>query len=198
MTALYRMRTLLTGFNGGPGVSTMYFLDTATAVASVHTFWDAVKTYMADAVNIQVDAQGDVIEDTSGTITGAWGATPVAAINCSGSGTVAPAQGVQAKWLTSTILDGRRLRGRTFLVPTTTTLFTSSGEVSSVPLAAIATAAQNLVTAQSASFVVWHRPRPARAADGSRPAVTERTGGHGLVTGHSVPVKPVVLRSRRD
>lgn len=197
MTSLYRVRTELTGFGGGPGVATMYFLDTDTAVASVHDFWGTVAAAMPPVVHMQVVPAGDIIESTTGTITGAWAASAVTEVVGQGAADYASPAGVIVGWGTNTILDGRRLRGRTFIVPLSFDAYQNDGTIGTTTLPNFVNAATGLISEQADSFVIWHRPREAVAADGSRPAITARAGGHGLVVRHTVPDKVAVLRSRR-
>jgi hypothetical protein len=197
MTALYRMRTALTGFSGAPGVVTQYFSSLADTTVDLHTFWESVKVYIPSVVHVQVENVGDIIESTTGTITDAWQAAPVAETVCTGGGAYAGPAGAQIRWDTATIVDGRRLRGRTFLVPLVTGAYESNGTILGTALTAFTNAAAALVNAQAPEMVVWHRPRAARAADGSRPEVTARAGSFGAITASSVPDRVAVLRSRR-
>lgn len=198
MTAISRVRTTFTGLPGGAGVATHYFLDTDTAVASLHTFWGALAGLFPAGLQIQVISAGDTIEDTNGELTGAWGASAVAVVNGGGTSSYAAPVGGLVTWGTDTILDGHRLRGRTFMVPLSKEYFGPGGGLGSTIAADIETAADALVIAQSESMVVWHRPREAKPADGSVEAVTARDGGHGLVVRASCYTKAAVLRSRRD
>lgn len=198
MTSLNRVRVGWSGFPGAPGVSTFYFLDVATAVASLVTLFTALRPNCPTDVTWRVESAGDIIEDTTGVITGAWGADPVSDITGSASGTYSAPSGGMIGWETATILDGRRLRGRTFIVPLAGSQYDSSGSLTADAYNGMGDSAIAFLVEQSSSFVLWHRPRVAHAADGSRPAVTARTGGHGLVTTSRVPDKAVVLRSRRD
>lgn len=185
MTELYRLRTTLTGFPGGPGVATMFFLDVATAVSSVHSFWTTVKAGMPSDVNLQVENTGDIIEDTTGALTGAWGATAVSSLSGVGTGPYSAPSGACITWLTDTITDRKRLRGRTFVVPLAGDMYQSDGSLASGTLSNLQGAADDLIAAQSASFVIWHRG-------------TGTDGSNGLVTAARVADKAAILRSRRD
>lgn len=189
---------MLSGFPGGPGVATTYFLDTDTALASLHDFWEAMALGMPSAVTIVQDPAGDVIEDTTGEITGSWGADPVGAITGASASVYAAPVGIVVEWLTSTILDGRRLRGKTFIVPMSSSVLDTSGSIADTALVGLRAAALNFSIEQSASFVIWHRPKfgPKPVGGGARPLL--QAGGHGLVTSTRVPDKSAVLRSRRD
>jgi hypothetical protein len=198
MTHLYRYRTELTGFLGGPGIATHFFLDNETAEASLHTFWTAVSHAMPDIVRISVASSGDVIEDTTGELVGAWAGDANEVISGLTSGSFAAPAGACVRWDTSTILDGKRLRGRTFIIPWAGNGFDANGTLAATPLGTTEAAALELIIEQAESMVIWHRPFAGRAAVGSRPARAAHAGGHGLVTASSVPDKVVVLRSRRD
>src|SRR5665811_2634543 len=107
------------GWTGAPGVSTFYFVDTATAVDSVRAFFQAMSGDIPSGIDIQVESSGDTLESTTGALTGTWIADPVEVVHCGGGGTYAAPAGAVVDWLTSTIAAGRRLRGRTFIVPLT-------------------------------------------------------------------------------
>jgi len=198
MTTLYRHRTQLINFPGGPGVSTMYFLDTTTAVASLETFWTALAPFLPGDIDILIEPGGDQISDVNGELTGAWTADPVAEITATGSSTYAAAGGALINWNTATILDGHRVRGRTFVVPICSNLYTDQGQLTTALQSDFQGYANEFVTEQATSFVVWHRPFAGREATTKLKAKAAHDGGHALVTGSSVSTKMAVLRSRRD
>jgi hypothetical protein len=176
----------------------MYFLDTATATASIHDFWDTFKALLPVDVHIVVDPSGDTIEDTTGDLVGSWAGDPQDEIVGTDTTPYAAPVGAMVNWTTGTVLDGHRLRGKSYIVPITGQQFQNDGSLGATALTLLGGAATEFVIEQSASFVIWHRPRDAKAADGSRPAVTARAGGHAVVTGNRVPDFAAVLRSRRD
>jgi hypothetical protein len=185
MTEIYRLRSTWTGFVGSPGVSTMFFLDVATAVASVHTFWTVVAAKLPSDVHIQVENTGDILEDTTGELTGAWSAASVASIGGAMSDPYSAPSGAVVDWLTETITAGHRLRGRTFVVPLGGPTYQADGSLAAATITLIQGAADDLIASQSASFVIWHRG-------------TGSDGSNGLVTAARVPDLAAVLRSRRD
>ena len=77
MTDLYRCRASWTGFSGAPGVTTMYGLVSGALVTTMHDLFVALGPYLPDSVTVQVEATGDVIDDATGALTGAWTDTPV-------------------------------------------------------------------------------------------------------------------------
>lgn len=185
MTDLYRVRSTWTGFPGAPGVTTMYTLDMATFLSAVHTFWSAIADKLPSNVRVNVLNYGDVISDTTGELTDSWTADslePVAGTD--GENYLAPA-GACVNWNTETVVNGRRLKGRTFLVPVAQDAFAHDGSLSPGALSQFQAAADALVSSESSSLVVWHRG-------------TGSDGTFGLVTSATVPDKAIVLRSRRD
>lgn len=198
MTNLLRQRTILSGFQGGPGVATMYFLDVATAIESVSRFWGALSAVLPNTVHITPERSGDTIEDTTGALTGSWLGGVVSAATGQNPGAYSAPSGAVVDWRSGTVLDGKRVRGRTFIVPLAAGGYQDDGTLSPGTIGTIQAAATQFIVEQSNSFVVWHRPYKGRAALGTRPARPAHLGGHALVTASSVPDKAAVLRSRRD
>ena len=198
MTTLFRQRTILSGFPGGPGVATMYFLDASTAVESVSKLWEAFAFAMPSDVTITPERTGDSIEDTTGALVGSWVGGVVTAHVGAIAGNYAAPVGCHVRWDTSTILDKKRLRGRTFVVPLAGGQFTASGAVVQAAADTFQAQATQFILEQSASAVIWHRPFKGSAAVGTRPARPAHLGGHGLITSSRVPTLATVLRSRRD
>lgn len=198
MTSISRMRIGLTGFSGAPGVMTFYCLNPGTSLSVLVAFANDIKAEMPPTVTLSVEGHGDVINDTDGVLTGSWTASEPDSVVGIATGVYAAPAGASIAWLTETILDGRRIKGRTYVVPMATGQYQSDGSLDSTQLGNLRTQAAALVTDGAGDFVVWHRPRAARAAVGSRPAVTARAGGHAVITGSSVADKVAVLRSRRD
>jgi hypothetical protein len=90
------------------------------------------------------------------------------------------------RYETGSILDGRRLIGRTYLVPCSGTIFDADGTISGGDLADLRLAVDDMIASMDGTLVVWHRPKGSRA------------GGYTAVNAATVPDEAVVLRSRRD
>jgi predicted aconitase with swiveling domain len=179
-------------------VATYYGLDFATMPANLIALWTAFAADMPNVVNIKVKQTGDEIEDTTGTLIGAWdNATPEVTIGGSGGDPYAAPIGGMVTWTTGSILDGRRVKGRSFVVPMSADAYVASGEINDVHLTVMQDAANAFVASEDTSLVIWHRPRAARPGP-VPPARAARLGGHALVTGSSVEGKVAVLKSRRD
>lgn len=129
------------------------------------------------------------IFDTSGAQTDEITMTTVpTSIAGSGSGGYAGGSGAVVTWLTGVFHLGRRVRGRTFLVPLQVTAFQADGT--------LASAFQSQVQAAGNTF----------AASTPKPVIRSvKTSGGGTpsavvvpISGCSVPDRAAVLRSRRD
>ena len=198
MASLNRVRVVLTGFPGAPGVATFYAIGVSTFIPALHLLWENMATIMPVDVRINIPPTGDIIESSTGVLTGTWSQASTAEIVGSSAQKYAAPVGILLRWTTDTILDGRHVRGRTFVVPVTNDQFDTNGQVAAGAMANFPAPLNALVSSQSANFVIWHRPRKARAANGTIPAVTARPGGFANVTGSGASPRAVVLRSRRD
>lgn len=198
MAQMHRVRTGMTGKPGSPGVATMYFYNLNTALASVRAFWVAVAPIMPTGLSLQVESVGDIIDDATGDLVGAFSKPAVAPVVATGAGVYAAPVGAVINWHTETIADSHRVRGKTFIVPLHGEAFDIDGSLAATTVGYLAAAAQALQFEQSLDFVVWHRPYAGRAATPTLPAKLAHLGSSALVTSSSVPDKAVVLRSRRD
>jgi hypothetical protein len=198
-TTMNQVRATWSGFVGGPGVSTFYFDGSGIPpAAAVRTFFAALNGSFPGAVSIQVQAAGEGIAPSDGTLEGSWsvGAAP-AVVNGAGSGAYNSAQGYEIVWNTDEIADGRAVKGRTFVVPTAAGIFDTAGLLSAAQVTSCQNAANALIAA-TPHLCVWHRPKKGPKPAGGGPAPVIRAGSWAPVTSASVPRKAVVLTSRRD
>jgi len=108
---------------------------------------------------------------------------PVDVSSNGGVGVYARPAGARTDWLTGAIVSGRRLRGRTFLVPINSAQFDTAGTLVAGAISTMNAAATTYI-GTSASF---------------SPSVWSRT--HGIqadIIAFNVPDTVAVLRSRRD
>lgn len=176
-----------THFHWGPGGgSVTEACDTATA--AMRSFFFGLASLLPIAATINVQQECPLIDEFTGHLTdiGNSTATP-AAVNGTGSGTVAAPAGASVIWLTNVLHRTHRLRGRTFLVPLASAAFEANGTLGSGAITQINTASTTLRTTSSIPFQVWGRP----VSGGS-------DGLASNVIGHSLRDKVAVLRSRRD
>jgi hypothetical protein len=198
MANIARVRVTLTGFIGGPGVSTFYALDGAALIAPLRAFYDAWRNDFPADVRTQVESAGDMIDPATGALTGSWVGTPVSPSSGSSGAVYAAPVGLLVKWLTATVADRSRVKGRTFMVPIVNTDFGSDGQPSPAALDARRLDAAAFVTAASPNLVVWHRPFAGSPSVGNRPARPAHAGSVAIVVGSDISAKAAVLRSRRD
>jgi hypothetical protein len=198
VTLILRIRTVLSGWQGGPGLSTHYFLPgtaggvTADAVdccGRVRAFWIAAGPIFPTTVGMQTSGAVDIIEAVTGQLTGGLsGGSPAGVSGTAGTGFGPYSTDVLLRAQTGVVINGRRVEGRWFLGPACT-----AANVGGVPTAAVGTNATNagaaLNTGATASVpVVWHRPH------GSPPV----GGLHVPISGYQASPEFAVLRSRRD
>jgi hypothetical protein len=163
-----------------------------TAVNAVRTFWDAFKTYLPNEVVLTVSPVVDVYSTSLGALVGSYtAATAPAQVTGGDTGIYSMASGVKVQWNTGVILNGRRVRGSTFIVPAGGTAFTVSGLVGATPRSSINTAGANLISAMATAthpFGVWSRPKTTTSDDGVFSAITAP----------ETVEKGAILRGRRD
>lgn len=194
---IMRIRTVLGGTQGLPGLSTTYangagaspiLADATDMVARVRVFWASLAILLPAGNTAQVSGLVDVLNPVDGTLVGTFSvATP--ALVTGGGGTAAPlAAAVLLVQNTGVIINGRKLLGRTFISPIGVGS-NVNGFVKAADQASILAAAGVTLTGSTASVpVVWHRPNPLTGAAGSAHPVNAF-----VVRGNFA-----VLRSRRD
>jgi hypothetical protein len=182
MASIYRCRAYWSGFTGQPGITNFYFRN-APHMALVKAFFEAAKPNLPTTTKIDYLASGDVLDDSTGRITGGWTDTQQTTTTGTGTGSYIAAGGYGLRLVTGAVVNGRHVVGRVFLVPgagATTTGIPTSTENSTTAAAGAA------ILSGTSDWVVWSRPAPGRS------------GTSNTVT--SVIALPyyVVLRSRRD
>jgi hypothetical protein len=146
--------------SGAGHVSVMYFDTTPTVVsqrAFVNNFWNSVRALQSTTTIYRIREAGRELDSATGALTGAW--TEGTVFNQAGSaGTTPVPDATQAlvQWRTATIVNGRFLRGRTF-IPGLGSGQMQGGNVIGSAVTAINAAATALVSS-SAVLSVWHRP----------------------------------------
>jgi len=185
MASLRRIPVTWSGLTGLPGLS-VFYADMATdAGANLATFFSSVSNRFPNGLSWSTPASGDVISDATGAITGAYtGATVISQTGSGGATAYAAGVGVAITWQTAGIINGRRLKGRTFMCPILASEFQTDGTITAAALTTLGTAAGVLVTADV--LKIWHRPTPG-GTDGISSAVV----------GYSIADRVTALRSRR-
>lgn len=189
-----------TGFPGGPGYSNLYFRDiSGTAAVDQAVVDDAVGKVLAwigywrnripTAVKTGVDPTVEIVESSTGELQGFMTATVPAAAAGLGTASFSAPSGACVSWYTSTVRNGRRMRGRTFIVPLDTTSYEADGTlISSIVTATPAENAKMYATGGPAELGIWARPTTKGGSDGQ----------WALVTAARLNDRPAMLTSRRD
>lgn len=185
---MIRIRAAWQNWPGAPGVTTFY-QDPAVAqadAASVRTMFNAIAALLPSGLTVTVPATGDLIEENTGALSGSWSVTPApTVVTGTGTGAYAGNAGAVMHWLTTTVVNGRRVRGRSFIVPLIGSAFFTDGSLATATITTLANAASAMIATTADHFVVWHRPRPGIP------------GSKAPVVSSSVPDLAISLRSRR-
>ena len=148
----------------------------------MRTFLSSFSTYLPTAVNISFEGLAQLFDD-AGHLTQEISVTPPSSIAGSGGTSWAAPVGAVVNWETGVFnAKGHRIRGRTYLVPLSSTAYDAQGTLGSAVITAIAGGANPLAT----SLVVVSR-NAAGDVTGTTP-----------VSAALIPDKACVLRSRRD
>jgi hypothetical protein len=182
------------GVNGLPGYSKFRFIGELTpsqlnsAAANLRTFWDAIKATLPGGVTITIQPGASYHAD-DGTLTGETTiTTPPTAVVGTGGAVYSAASGYMILWNTGAINGGKKVRGRTYFVPTSTLIFENNGTITLTNVALVQAAATAFATS-TPSPAINSRARP------GNPAATDQTAA--ILSAQMVD-KQVVLRSRRD
>lgn len=187
MTAINRFRVQWTGSAVvGPSLSTFYFSGSAVGKpAALVTFFTAIAGMVAPGVTWTIPGTGDVLEDSTGALTGSWTAAGGGSVVSSGTGVFAQGVGVRAVWQTANVHKGRRVKGTTFIVPLSAAQYQADGTIVNATLTNLLAAQNALIAATTPDFRIWSRP--------------DANGAFALssVTGALAPDTVSTLRSRR-
>lgn len=191
---ILRVTARWSGFAGAPGYSNFHFqsstgvVEAAEARNEVHTFFSTLSARLAPPVRIEVESTVEVLDDATGALVSyVQDGTELAPIVGATTGSFSGPTGAVVNWLTNSVVNGRRSRGRTFIVPLVSTAFDTDGTLTGAALADLNNAAEGLAgDGFTSGFGILSRP-----AGGGTISFSE-------VTGYRVPDMAAVLRSRRD
>ena len=179
----------------GGGLSTFYYPSgstTSTITAQVNTFFTAIKDQFPQGTSWSIPATGDLIDEATGELTGAWSGGTSAVITSTATATTYTAgAGARVRWDTSNIYGGRRVRGATYLIPLRGPGYDTDGTIAAATLTTLSNAAAALVSATQ-PMLIWSRPKLNDAG-----TAVERPGQAFFATASTVPDKVSTLRSRR-
>lgn len=193
VTTINRMQVRITGGTIGEGIATHYWAAEASAVqAALKQFWVSCGSLMGGWVTIRVPNTGETFDVTTGTLNGTWSEGTVSSATGGGSGGSAGGVGACVGWSTNGIRRGRKVRGRTFIVPLAANVYDSDGTLLSTTVTTLNSAVGALMSAAPTALQIYARPTPAPGGIGpdSPGQVAQITSG--LVKDHVS-----WLRSRR-
>lgn len=201
MANLLRGKVNWTGFPGSPGYTVFHanpfqveWTDGATALRNaMNNFMVAISNNLPNNVTVTPDPEVELIESTTGELINTFTTATLAGTTGTGGVAYSGPTGAVVNWRTATIRRGRRMRGRTFLVPLANACYENDGSLTAIARDDIAAAAATFIADVNTELVVYGRPTPATAAN-PNPAPD---GVVGVVTSSSVPDMAAVLRSRR-
>lgn len=195
---MFRVTARWDGWSGAPGYSNFYFGsgfldggligDEAQMLASrVRSAFDELSTLLPEPVRISIESEVPVIDSDSGMIQSFNTIDPPSPVTGRPDSTFAGPAGAVVTWRTGDLRNGRRIRGRTFLVPLSTGVYQDDGTIKESQFPFLRDFADILVGGGlEGDLGVWSRP----------------SGGSGgvfaTVTGYTIPDMAAVLRSRRD
>jgi len=164
MSNVSRITAIWSGFSGAPGYSKFSFIPLAddaarnAAGAAIRAFFASVATYIPSGTTIQVQAQVDDFDITSGQLMSSAPMTTVPTVVTSSAGVTAYAagSGFVVTWGATGVFNGRRIRGRTFIVPAVA-CFENDGTLVSTAISAVTSAGNTLIGATGADLAVWNR-----------------------------------------
>lgn len=201
MADLLRVSMKWSGFTGAPGYTNFHFRDFSTtgsptaadaisATDRVESFIGTIKSLLPNVVNLAVEGDCAVISAETGNLVTVYNGAPAAAqVGTGGVGAYAAPVGAVVTWRTSVVRNNRRIRGRSFIVPTAATAQSTDGSLASTAATTLSTAAAALIDQTGTpDLCVWARPTGPGLSDGT----------FGIVESFSVPDIMAVLRSRRD
>lgn len=211
MAPITRVKLRWSGFQGAPGLTVFHFRDfegaggfaaeAAGGVARVHTFADTIKTLIPGGVTLQVAPDVESIEETTGELLDVRSeVVPGAVFNNAAAGlSYASAVGAVINWRTNGVRNGRRIRGRSFIVPLSGPKFESNGTLGNDTITTLQNAANALILGSGTPDLgVWARPTRVKDAQGVPTGETLPDGIWYVASSANVPDMGAVLRSRRD
>lgn len=181
MAQIWRVVCTWTGGKIGTGYTNLFF---NAGTSTVQACADAARAFFSTAysvgfllptgVSISFPSVVDTIEATNGQLTSNTPITPPGVLTGTGTGGYAAVAGACVTWRTGIFVNGRRIRGRTFLVPAAATALQSDGTIDDGFRTNIVNAATALVAA-APEFIIWRRPTSAAASDGETALVAAGT-----------------------
>lgn len=196
------VRANWSGTTGGPGLTQLAVFggggaplsaaNAQSAVDAVRAWFLGLASYLPNEVTIQVQPSVDQYNQATGQLTDTVTAgTAPAVVTGSSTGNYTGGAGFKVTWETNAIANGRRVRGRTYIVPAGGNVYDNDGTLLATVTTDIINKSNTLLSTLSGAglgLVVWSRPTALGSTDG-------------VITAVQTPVvkdKTAILRGRRD
>jgi len=199
MSQLFRVVINWTGFAGAPGFTNLHFYtsseasvtltDAQDAVDKVDDWLTALRDFLPTNVHFKCDAEVAEINEATGDLIGFLTTTPEADRAGTDAAGYSAASGACVAWSTPSVKNGRRIRGRTFIVPLGGNAYDGLGTINDAKLTTMRTATAALLAADSLSSLRVY----------SRATVADPDSGMAaVVSSFKINDKAAILTSRRD
>lgn len=196
---IFKIKSVSMGWQGGPGYSQHFFsspttgdptqADVDAAAAAVRAFWFASKNYYSINWHVDVKTDVEVLDATTGHLTGLMALSSTPATVAGSGGNYGPVtSGAAVTWRSNVVMGRRLARGRTFMTPLALNAYDTTGLLLTTACDVLKSAGQGLINDTASNLVIWHRPSKASPSGGAYTAALTA----------SCSTEPVVLRSRRD
>lgn len=170
----------------GPSVTTFYGTGApSTWRGAVIGLLTGELSRLPDDVQLTIPSSGDEMDPANGEIVGSWNQGTSTVLNGTSNGVFAIGVGYRFVWETDAVTRGRHVRGSTYMVPSSSATFDTTGRIVPSLQTAMATNAAAYLTAAQGTALVWTRPKGFA------------TGAMRPITGFQIPENPTTLRSRR-
>lgn len=157
-TTAHRVRVAWSGWPGGPGVSTFYAnAGQVPNLTALRTLWAAMTGAIPGGFTTQIENTGQTVDLATGQAIGTWSTGTVGAVGGGGTGGYAAPCGAVIQWKTGQFVNGREVRGKTFLVPLPANAYDGDGTLTPTLVSSLQTAVNTFVTSVAGSYLVWSR-----------------------------------------
>lgn len=190
MTTLHRVVIAWAGTSVvGSAVNVLHYSasdNAAPPVAAIKSAFSAAANMLPAGVTLTIPGSGDTIDDTTGELVSVWSDAGGGAVAAAGIPAAVGGVGACIGWTTGGIVNGRKLRGRTFIAPLDGAAWDGDGTLKPNYVVNLTTLGNALMAA--GPLAVWHRPTSKGASDGN---------SYGVIS-CKVRDKAAYLSSRRD
>jgi hypothetical protein len=202
VASVFRTTAVWQNFIGAPGYTKFSFIEVTgdagavAATTAMRTFFNALLAFIPIGATVQVQPEVQEYDEVTGTLLSEIVASSTPAIvTGTAAGSYAGGSGMFIGWKTGTIWQGRRVQGRSFIVPAAG-VFEANGTLTSATIAAVTSAGMSLINDPASTFAVWAKRMSAPTTPPTKP--TQIDGAAFQVLSVSVKDQASQLRSRRN